>query len=289
VNKKEIKYTNGKIKEIYEVSVNELGEEIRDGKFESWYENGVKESEGEYMDNVKFGYWKFWTEKGDLKEEGEYYNDGKTENWKTYPEINSALSDNVKEEQNKFTRSPEMNYNGNNTVPTVNIPNQNYVSQTTNASKSNIILGISGGALVLILAIILIFMLAGKNDESDLKSIKKENVQTQESNTRQNEQQSTPPSQQNNNYGYPGRYPEASMRNLTYNELLGYSKSELRIMRNEIYARHGRIFQSSDLINYFSSQSWYTPLYTDKEVQYMLTQIEKNNITTIQQAEKTAR
>lgn len=167
--------------------------------------------------------------------------------------------------------------------------NQQYVyPQSQNNNNRNLILGISGGALVLIIAVILIFMLAGKNDESDLKPIKKENVQTQESNTRQNEQQ-PPPSQQNNNYGYSGRYPETSMRNLTYNELLGYSKSELRIMRNEIYARHGRIFQSPDLINYFSSQSWYTPLYTDKEVQYMLTQIEKNNITTIQQAEKTAR
>jgi outer membrane protein assembly factor BamB/uncharacterized membrane protein YjgN (DUF898 family) len=36
-------------------------------------------------------------------------------------------------------------------------------------------------------------------------------------------------------------------------------KPALRLKRNEIYARHGRVFQSDDLRQYFSSQPWYRP------------------------------
>ncbi len=35
--------------------------------------------------------------------------------------------------------------------------------------------------------------------------------------------------------------------------------SEMRIFRNEIFARHGRTFSSSDLKNYFENQEWYKP------------------------------
>ncbi len=34
---------------------------------------------------------------------------------------------------------------------------------------------------------------------------------------------------------------------------------QLRILRNEIYARHGRIFESRDLRDYFGARSWYHP------------------------------
>ncbi|WP_026660603.1 YARHG domain-containing protein [Butyrivibrio sp. AC2005] len=44
-----------------------------------------------------------------------------------------------------------------------------------------------------------------------------------------------------------------------------FSSSDLRIARNEIYARHGRMFSSSDLQNYFNSKSWYTPIYSPEE------------------------
>ena len=34
---------------------------------------------------------------------------------------------------------------------------------------------------------------------------------------------------------------------------------ELEIMRNEIYARHGWVFNRRDLQDYFGRQSWYQP------------------------------
>ena len=36
---------------------------------------------------------------------------------------------------------------------------------------------------------------------------------------------------------------------------------QLRLIRNEIFALHGRIFRSQDLRDYFSQKSWYVPTY----------------------------
>jgi hypothetical protein len=46
-------------------------------------------------------------------------------------------------------------------------------------------------------------------------------------------------------------------RILTENDIWGKSKSDIRIMRNEIYARHGYVFKSNDLQEYFSKKAWY--------------------------------
>lgn len=51
--------------------------------------------------------------------------------------------------------------------------------------------------------------------------------------------------------------PESSTRTYSRSELSGLSDYELFIARNEIYARHGRKFQSDDLQKYFDSKSWY--------------------------------
>lgn len=53
--------------------------------------------------------------------------------------------------------------------------------------------------------------------------------------------------------------PESNKRELAESELLGLSTEQLRIARNEIYARHGYIFTSEDLYEYFMAKSWYTP------------------------------
>lgn len=44
---------------------------------------------------------------------------------------------------------------------------------------------------------------------------------------------------------------------LTESDLQDLTKAELRFARNEIYARHGYIFEAEDLREYFSSRSWY--------------------------------
>lgn len=52
---------------------------------------------------------------------------------------------------------------------------------------------------------------------------------------------------------------DSSEKYLTEEELSGLSKEQLRLARNEIYARHGYRFGSEDLIQYFSGKSWYYP------------------------------
>jgi hypothetical protein len=59
--------------------------------------------------------------------------------------------------------------------------------------------------------------------------------------------------------------------------------SELRILRNSIYASKGLIFKSNDLIEHFSSESWYCPKYAN--VDSLLTIPEKANIDFIKSFE----
>lgn len=52
-----------------------------------------------------------------------------------------------------------------------------------------------------------------------------------------------------------------SSRYIDVSELYPYGASTLRLIRNEIFALHGRIFNSQDLMDYYSQKSWYVPTY----------------------------
>lgn len=80
-----------------------------------------------------------------------------------------------------------------------------------------------------------------------------------------------------------GSFPQASQRLITTSELSGMSKKDLKIMRNEIFARHGYIFKSADMKSYFSQQKWYQAQFGD--VTSMLSQIEKQNVELIKKYE----
>jgi hypothetical protein len=54
-------------------------------------------------------------------------------------------------------------------------------------------------------------------------------------------------------------FPDSDTRLLTRSDLSGHSKEDLRIARNEIFARKGRYFNSPDLIARFSRFAWYAP------------------------------
>ncbi|MBP5392000.1 MAG: YARHG domain-containing protein [Bacteroidales bacterium] len=57
-----------------------------------------------------------------------------------------------------------------------------------------------------------------------------------------------------------GRFPWTSMMLINRSMVRGFDKKTLRIMRNEILARHGYNFTSKDLKDYFSSKDWYKPV-----------------------------
>lgn len=52
--------------------------------------------------------------------------------------------------------------------------------------------------------------------------------------------------------------PYSSDRYLTNDDLVGLSSEELMYARNEIYARHGYIFNDAEIRAYFEKKPWYT-------------------------------
>ena len=78
-------------------------------------------------------------------------------------------------------------------------------------------------------------------------------------------------------------FPDSNSRYLTEADVAGMDAATIRLCINEIYARHGRAFQTEDLNAYFSSKSWYTPMYSADEFAAMedavFNEYEKANIT----------
>ena len=83
--------------------------------------------------------------------------------------------------------------------------------------------------------------------------------------------------------GTKGNYPEVSLIKLTDTHLQNRDEWELRIMRNEVFARYGYIFKLPELREYFILQNWYTPKYDD--VSNMLSELEKENVEKIRKYE----
>lgn len=87
---------------------------------------------------------------------------------------------------------------------------------------------------------------------------------------------------------YKGKYPEASLQILDSAYIVSLTKYELKIMRNEIYARYNyRFKEGGELEKYFSQQKWYANRCARYgSVEHMLTWIELRNIELIKNNEK---
>lgn len=82
--------------------------------------------------------------------------------------------------------------------------------------------------------------------------------------------------------------PYSSDRKLTKKDLkaIKNSKKKLRLARNEIYARHGRMFDDEELMTYFMAKNWYYPMISAKDFsEDILSKTEKANIKLIQKYE----
>lgn len=79
--------------------------------------------------------------------------------------------------------------------------------------------------------------------------------------------------------------PDSSSRVYSASELQGYSKHDLTLARNEIFARHGRGFKDAQIRQYFESKSWYHQTYTADEFDALspspLSSVEQKNVATI--------
>ena len=80
-----------------------------------------------------------------------------------------------------------------------------------------------------------------------------------------------------------GRWMITNQKILMERYLLRFPKSLLRLMRNEIYARHGYKFASADLTAYFSKTSWYHPGTDNSKIK--LSPLEQLNVNIIKKIE----
>ncbi|MEL6562763.1 MAG: YARHG domain-containing protein [Bacteroidota bacterium] len=84
---------------------------------------------------------------------------------------------------------------------------------------------------------------------------------------------------------FPGKFIMASIQDLDPEELQELTLEELKIMRNEIFARYGYQFRKGGQMDqYFKKTNWYRPQFSN--VDDFLTSLEKKNIKLIQQAER---
>lgn len=141
-------------------------------------------------------------------------------------------------------------------------------------------IGLLIGAVALVIALIIGVVLFVNSDKD--KSDKKDNVnQSQEADDENSNNENANNENANNensddensnnedaNSGddqnsdvLSGEYilPESNTRELTRDDVKHLSKEQLRLARNEIFARHGMIFGVEDLDQYFSGKSWYEP------------------------------
>lgn len=86
---------------------------------------------------------------------------------------------------------------------------------------------------------------------------------------------------------------DSASRLLTDSDVSGLSAQQLNYAKNEIYARHGRKFDSPELRKYFESKSWYEGKYdaADFDANYsasVLSDVEKKNAEFLKNAENKA-
>lgn len=77
----------------------------------------------------------------------------------------------------------------------------------------------------------------------------------------------------------PGDMELFERKTIAESMLQGLSLHELRLLRNEVYARHGRMFHADWLQQYFFTQPWYTPDENFKDEE--LSGSDKVNVETI--------
>jgi serine/threonine protein kinase len=159
------------------------------------------------------------------------------------------------------------------------------------SSRAGVIAGIATAAIILLLAGAAYWLFVGskKTEPRPLAST---------SNPNQNFAQPIPlipqptDNQTNKNVSAPPPPVDAKARAeekilngaiLVQTDIAGLSTSDLRLLRNTVYARHGRMFDSPELRRYFSSRPWYVPRsdYSDSD----LTAADRANANLIRSAE----
>lgn len=82
--------------------------------------------------------------------------------------------------------------------------------------------------------------------------------------------------------------PESDKRQILETEIADFTDEQRQLAINEIYARHGRLFDNQDIQDYFEQRPWYKGTIEPAEFdEAILNDYEKNNIKLLERTEKT--
>ena len=81
-------------------------------------------------------------------------------------------------------------------------------------------------------------------------------------------------------------FPNSGDKKLLDSDLSSLSKDKLALVRNEIFARHGHVFQEEPYKSYFNEKSWYKPNSNSKGKDEELNNVERYNVQLILKYEK---
>ena len=141
-----------------------------------------------------------------------------------------------------------------------------------------------------LIAIALLSLFSCKNEDREKELLQRENEvlkkekeileQENATNAYNNESAAAPdpaaPVQEEFYADGEGDYPQGSTRLLDHSDLQNLTMKEIRILKNEIFARHGYIFKNKELANHFNAQPWYSAMYSD--VSGLLSKTEQQNV-----------
>lgn len=171
-----------------------------------------------------------------------------------------------------------------NSSPPPPIPPRNN-SHNNNHSNGGSGLAIIVGIIILVVVIRFIIKATNNNNDSyvsdtsqNITSNINEDVET--ANPMQNDENQDAYYEDNELSEYI--LPYSNSEYISYSNLEGLSQTEVLLACNEIYARHGRKFDTDYIREYFESKSWYVPQINPNDFsESVFNEYEKQNINTI--------
>lgn len=162
-------------------------------------------------------------------------------------------------------------------------------SKKTSGNKK--VLGVVVGIAVVAMVVFFAIILFGKTDEKEPKEDKTSpKVEEQQKEQQEKEKPAKKEEKKEEKQSDESEYifPHSATKELTREEVEKLSKEELRLARNEIFARHGMIFGVDDLKEYFSAKSWYNPRIPGDEFSESVEMsiIEEKNVSLILEVEE---
>lgn len=154
---------------------------------------------------------------------------------------------------------------------------ENKINYINLDSGVDVVLTVDNGSILEIFAMLL--------SEEELQEYKKEEEAEKKEKEAEKVSEEVEKKTEEEEQGYI--FPDSDKKYLTEDEVLSVDVKKLRIARNEIFARHGYIFKSEDLKEYFENTSWYKgTVKADKfNSDKVFNDFEKKNVELIKRVE----